>query len=57
MYLSDGGNIYVSATTDAVDLINNAILTALKPSDFEMVDGGTRIDAASQDCGHVPITQ
>ncbi len=57
MYLSDGGNSYVSATTDASDLINNAILTALKPSDFQMVDGGTRIDAASQDCKHVPITQ
>jgi hypothetical protein len=57
MYLSDGGNIYVSATADAVDLINNSILTALKPRDFEMVDGGARIDAGSQDCKHVPITQ
>jgi serine/threonine-protein kinase len=57
MYLSDGGNIYVSATTDAVDLINNSILAALEPSDFEMVDGGARIDAGSQDCKHVPITQ
>ena len=57
MYLADGGNIYISATTDAVDLIDNSILGALGPSDFEMVDGGTRIDAASQDCKHVPITQ
>jgi hypothetical protein len=57
MYLSDGGNIYVSATADAVDLINNSILGALKPSDFEMVDGGARIEAAGQDCKHVPITQ
>jgi hypothetical protein len=57
MYLSDGGNIYVSATTDAADLINNSILAALEPSDFEMVDGGARIDAGSQDCKHVPITQ
>jgi hypothetical protein len=57
MYLSDGGNIYISATADAVDLINNSILTALQPSDFEMLDGGARIDAASQDCKHVPITQ
>jgi serine/threonine-protein kinase len=57
MYLSDGGNIYISATQDASDLINNSILTALKPSDFEMVDGGARIDAGQQDCPHVPLTQ
>lgn len=56
MYLADGGNIYISATTDASDLINNSILAALKPSDFQMVDGGARIDAASQDCKHVPVT-
>jgi serine/threonine-protein kinase len=57
MYLADGGNIYISATSDASDLINNSILTALKPRDFEMVDGGARIDADSQDCPHVPLTQ
>jgi serine/threonine-protein kinase len=57
MYLADGGNIYISATTDASDLINNAILSKLTPSDFEMIDGGTRIDATTQDCKHVPITQ
>jgi hypothetical protein len=56
MYLADGGNIYISATADASDLINNSILSALKPSDFEMVDGGARVDAASQDCKHVPVT-
>ncbi len=57
MYMADGGNIYISASIDAADLINNSILTALKPSDFEMLDGGTRIDASAQDCKHVPITQ
>jgi hypothetical protein len=57
MYLADGGNIYISATSDASDLINNSILTSLTPGDFEMVDGGARIDADSQDCSHVPITQ
>jgi hypothetical protein len=56
MYLADGGNIYISATADASELINNSILSALKPSDFQMVDGGTRIAADSQDCKHVPIT-
>ena len=57
MYMADGGNIYISATLDAADLINNSILTALKPSDFEMLDGGARIDANAQDCKHVPVTQ
>lgn len=33
-----------------------SILSALAPSDFEMVDGGARIDAESQDCEHVPVT-
>lgn len=56
MYLSDGGNIYISATADASDLINNSVLSALAPSDFEMVDGGARVDAESQDCKHVPVT-
>ena len=57
MYLADGGNIYISATSDASDLIANSILSALKPNDFQMVDGGARIDSESQDCKHVPITE
>jgi hypothetical protein len=55
MYMADGGNIYVSASIDASDLINNSILSALKPSDFAMVDGGPRI--SGQDCKHVAVTQ
>jgi serine/threonine-protein kinase len=55
MYLADGGNIYISATIDASDLINNSILTALAPKDFEMIDGGERI--SGQDCSRTPITQ
>jgi serine/threonine-protein kinase len=57
MYLADGGNIYISATTDASASINNAILGALTPKDFELIDGGARVDAANQDCKHVPVTQ
>jgi serine/threonine-protein kinase len=57
MYLADGGNIYISATIDASDLIDNAILATLAPADFEMVDGGTRIDWSQQNCPHVPVTQ
>jgi serine/threonine-protein kinase len=55
MYMADGGNIYVSATIDASDVINNSILSALKPIDFEMVDGGARL--SGQDCAHTAITQ
>jgi serine/threonine-protein kinase len=55
MFMADGGNIYISATTDASDLINNSILSSLKPTDFEMIDGGPRL--TGQDCKHVPLTQ
>jgi len=55
MYMADGGNIYISATVDASDVINNSILSALKPIDFEMVDGGARL--FGQNCAHTAITQ
>ena len=55
MYMADGGNIYISATLDASDLINNSILSTLKPSDFAMLDGGTRL--TGQNCTRVPLTQ
>jgi serine/threonine-protein kinase len=57
MFLADGGNIYISATIDASDIIDNSILGSLQPKDFEMVDGGTRINSADQNCSHVPITK
>jgi hypothetical protein len=56
MYLADGGNIFISATTDTADLMNNSFVGALKPGDFEMVGGGRRIGRHDYDCGHVPIT-
>jgi serine/threonine-protein kinase len=46
MFLADGGNIYVSATTDASSAVNGSALTSLQPSDFQMVDGGPRIPAS-----------
>jgi hypothetical protein len=57
MYLADGGNIFISASIDASDVVDNAIVNALQPNDFEMVDAGTRINAGQQDCPHVPLTQ
>jgi len=55
MYMADGGNIYISATIDASDVINNSILSALKPIDFEMVDGGARL--SGRNCAHTAVTQ
>jgi serine/threonine-protein kinase len=55
MFLADGGNIYISATTDASSAVSGSALTALKPSDFEMVDGGVRIQA-NGDCKRTPVS-
>jgi serine/threonine-protein kinase len=56
MYLADGGNIFISATTDTADLIGNSIVGALRPHDFAMVGGGRRVGRHDYDCGHLPIT-
>jgi serine/threonine-protein kinase len=55
MFLADGGNIYVSATTEASDAIGGSDLGAFMPSDFEMIDGGPRIDWHSQNCTRTPV--
>jgi hypothetical protein len=56
MYLTDGGNIYISATTGAAALIGGSALGAIRPRDFEMVAGGQRIGQHDYDCGRTPIT-
>jgi serine/threonine-protein kinase len=56
MYLADGGNIFISATTDASDVLNNSAVGALLPSDFQMVGGGRRIGRNDYSCEHVPVT-
>jgi len=56
MFLADGGNIYISATTGAADQIGGSDLGQLKPSDFEMIDGGQRIDWHSQNCTRTPVS-
>ncbi|HEX7839640.1 MAG TPA: hypothetical protein VF469_19325 [Kofleriaceae bacterium] len=55
MYLIDGGNSYISATTDTSSMIAGSALTALRPHDFEMVNGGRRIGRHDYECAHVPI--
>ena len=64
MILSDGGNITFTATADDYTTAKWANVNFgaqdLKPlqwSDFEMVDGGTRMNWQDGDCPHVPITQ
>lgn len=56
MFLADGGNIYISATTGASAQIGGSDMGQLTPSDFEMVDGGQRIDWRSQNCTRTPVS-
>lgn len=56
MFLADGGNIYVSATTSASANISGSDLGALLPKDFEMVDGGARLDWKAQNCARTPVS-
>lgn len=56
MYLVDGGNIYLSATTDVSDRIGGSAMAALKPRDFEMVNAGRRIGPHDYDCNRTPVT-
>jgi serine/threonine-protein kinase len=55
MFLADGGNIYISATTDASSQIGGSDMGALTPGDFEMIEGGARIDWHSQNCTRTPV--
>ena len=56
MFMADGGGIYISATDDIASAIDTHDLAALQPSDFEMIDGGARIDYHNQTCARTPIT-
>jgi hypothetical protein len=56
MFLTDGGNLFVSATTDAADAIPTSSIRSIKATDFEMVDGGQRINWSSYQCKRTVIT-
>jgi serine/threonine-protein kinase len=57
MYLTDGGNLYISATVDLADAMNPSDLrNKLKATDFEMVDGGTRYNWSAQNCTRTVVT-
>jgi hypothetical protein len=55
MYLSDGGQIALTADESAAAYLDARDLDVLQVTDFEMVDGGQRIPYTG-DCMHTPIT-
>ena len=65
--LSDGGNIALTSEDDEnttakwSNVMGTGLgardLQTILPSDFEMVDGGTRYDTSKLDCPHVPVTK
>lgn len=57
MFMADGGNPYVSATDDIDSVIAPTAIGSMQPMDFEMVDGGTRVNFHQQSCTRTPITQ
>ena len=56
MFLADGGSLYVSATVEVQDVIATSSLRALKATDFEMVDGGSRYTWSNYKCQRTPVT-
>jgi serine/threonine-protein kinase len=56
MILSDGGNLYVSATVDVSDVVSTSSLRSIKATDFEMVDGGTRINWSDYQCQRTVVS-
>lgn len=56
MFLDDGGNFFVSATTDITQVIDTHDLKTLAGTDFEMVEAGTRYNFHQQNCTRTVIT-
>ena len=56
MIMSDGGNLYITATTDVADVVQTSSLRSLKATDFEMVDGGPRINWSDYQCHRTVVT-
>ena len=56
MFLTDGGHLFVTAAADVGSAINTSALRTLKASDFEMVDGGQRINWRDYQCMRTVIT-
>ncbi len=56
MIMSDGGNLYITATTDVADVVSTGSLRLLKATDFEMVDGGPRINWSDYQCHRTVVS-
>jgi serine/threonine-protein kinase len=57
MYLTDGGNLYISATTDVDQVIGTSDLrNHIAATDFEMIDGGTRYNWHQQTCTRTVVS-
>jgi serine/threonine-protein kinase len=56
MIMSDGGNLFVSATTDVDQVVSTSALRSIKATDFEMIDGGTRINWSDYQCQRTVIS-
>jgi serine/threonine-protein kinase len=56
MFLTDGGNLFISATTDVADVMSTGALRGLKATDFEMVDGGTRYNWGDYQCTRTVVS-
>ena len=56
MFLADGGSLFVSATVDVQNVIATSSLRAIKATDFQMVDGGSRYTWSDYKCQRTPVT-
>jgi serine/threonine-protein kinase len=55
MFMSDGGNLYISGTSDLAGVVSNSVVSSLTPNDFEVVDSGPPI-LYNGNCARTPIT-
>jgi hypothetical protein len=56
MFLTDGGNLYISATLDVADVVNTSSLRDIPASAFEMVEGGQRINWRDYECERTVVS-
>ena len=56
MFLTDGGNLFITATLDVAGAMSPAALRGLKATDFEMVEGGPRYRWRDYQCQRTVIT-
>jgi len=55
MFMSDGGNLYISGAADLIGVIGGGALGSLTANDFEVIDSGAPI-AWNGNCTRTPLT-